>query len=64
MGLIEKAQFAFLPLGGALQHLASNRQSELLQLVNRGFVIPRSNNKQERIRTVEEIIAKDKGGGG
>jgi DNA polymerase elongation subunit (family B) len=30
--------------------------------VIRGFVIPRSNNKHEPIRTVEEIITKDKGG--
>jgi DNA polymerase elongation subunit (family B) len=28
-----------------------------------GFVIPSSNNSQERIRTLDEIIAKDKGGG-
>ena len=32
------------------------------ELIQRGFVIPRSNNNNERIRTLDEIIAKDKGG--
>ena len=32
------------------------------ELIQRGFVIPRSNNNHERIRTLDEIIAKDKGG--
>jgi DNA polymerase elongation subunit (family B) len=32
------------------------------ELIQRGFVISRSNNNQERIRTLDEIIAKDKGG--
>ena len=32
------------------------------ELIQRGFVIPRSNNSHERIRTLDEIIAKDKGG--
>jgi DNA polymerase elongation subunit (family B) len=32
------------------------------ELIQRGFVIPRSNNNHECIRTLDEIIAKDKGG--
>jgi DNA polymerase elongation subunit (family B) len=32
------------------------------ELIQRGFVISRSNNNNERIRTLDEIIAKDKGG--
>src|SRR3989442_12414992 len=32
------------------------------ELLQRGFVIPRSNDNHERIRTLDEIIAKDKGG--
>ncbi|MGB6673354.1 MAG: DNA polymerase domain-containing protein [Candidatus Nitrosopolaris sp.] len=32
------------------------------ELLQRGFVILRSNNNHERIRTLDEIIAKDKGG--
>ncbi|MDP9289023.1 MAG: hypothetical protein M3P08_12610, partial [Thermoproteota archaeon] len=32
------------------------------ELIQRGFVIPRSNNNNERNRTLDEIIAKDKGG--
>src|SRR5439155_15346667 len=31
-------------------------------LIQRGFVIPHSTNNHERIRTLDEIIAKDKGG--
>ena len=62
--LIEKAQFGFIPLGlvarYGIHRIIDSRNC--YELVNRGFVIPRSNNKQERIRTVEEIIIKDKGG--
>ena len=32
------------------------------ELIQRGFVISRSNDNHERIRTLDEIIAKDKGG--
>jgi DNA polymerase elongation subunit (family B) len=32
------------------------------ELIQRGFVIPRSHNSHERIRTLDQIIAKDKGG--
>ena len=62
--IIEKAQFACLPLGLAAHYgmirLIDSRNC--YELVNQGFVISRSNNMQERIRTVEEIVAKDKGG--
>ena len=63
VSLIEKAQFAFLPLGlgarSGMTRLIDSRNC--YELFNRGFVIHRSNN-HERIRSVEEIIAKDKGG--
>lgn len=63
VGLIEKARFAFLPLGLAARYSISPLidSRNCYELVNRAFVIPRLNNKQERIRTVEEIIATDKG---
>ena len=64
LNLIEKARFGFITLGLAacygINRLIDSRNC--YELVNQGFVIPCSNNKQERIRTVEEIITKDKGG--
>ena len=62
VGLIEKARFACLPLG-----LAGYRISRLIdsrncyELINRGFVISRSD-RQESTRILEEIFTKDKGG--
>ncbi|MFZ0511980.1 MAG: DNA polymerase domain-containing protein, partial [Candidatus Nitrosopolaris sp.] len=63
--IIEKSRFAFLPLGLAARYgmirLIDSRNC--FELINRGFVIPQcSNNIQEHIRTVEEIITRDKGG--
>ena len=65
VGLVEKARFACLPLGLAthckISRLIDSRNC--YELINRGFVISRSDKKQqESIRTVEEIFAKDKGG--
>jgi DNA polymerase elongation subunit (family B) len=64
VGLIEKAQFAFLPLTLAARYGISRLidSRNCYELIQRGFVIPRSNNNNERIRTLDEIIAKDKGG--
>jgi len=62
--LIEKARFGFLPLSLAARY-GMNRlvdSRNCYELIQRGFVISRSNNNQERIRTLDEIIAKDKGG--
>ena len=63
VGLIEKARFACLPLGLAarckISRLIDSRNC--YELINRGFVISRSD-RQERIRTLEEIFTKDKGG--
>jgi DNA polymerase elongation subunit (family B) len=65
VGLIEKARFSFLPLGQAsrygINRLVDSRNC--YELIQRGFVIPRSYQYQhDKIRTVEEIITKDKGG--
>ena len=62
--IIEKSRFACLPLGLAARYNISRLidSRNCYELVNRGFVSAHSSYKHERIRTVEEIIAKDKGG--
>jgi DNA polymerase elongation subunit (family B) len=64
VGLIERAQFGGLPLSSAARYgmnrLVNSRNC--YELIQRGFVIPRSTNNHERIRTLDEIVAKDKGG--
>jgi DNA polymerase-2 len=65
VGLIEKARFACLPLGLAAHYRISRLidSRSCYELLNRGFVISRSDKRQqESIRTVEEIFAKDRGG--
>ena len=64
VGLIERARFGFLPLSLAARYGISRLidSRNCYELIQRGFVIPRSNNNHERIRTLDEIIAKDKGG--
>jgi DNA polymerase elongation subunit (family B) len=61
---IEKCRFACLPLRLAtsygISRLINSRNCH--ELINRGFVISRSSNRKESIRTVEEIVTKDKGG--
>ena len=61
--VIEKSRFACLTLGLAarckISRLIDSRNC--YELINRGFVISRSD-RQESIRTLEEIFAKDKGG--
>ncbi|MGA9150593.1 MAG: DNA polymerase domain-containing protein [Candidatus Nitrosopolaris sp.] len=63
VGLIEKARFACLPLGLAarckISRLIDSRNC--FELINRGFVISRSD-RHESNRTLEEIFTKDKGG--
>ena len=61
--MIEKARFACLPLGLAARYRVSRLidSRNCYELINRGFVISRSD-REESIRTVEEIFAKDKGG--
>ena len=64
VGLIERAQFGVLPLSSAARY-GMNRLVDgrnCYELIQRGFVIPRSTNNHERIRTLDQIIAKDKGG--
>jgi DNA polymerase elongation subunit (family B) len=63
VGLIEKARFACLPLGLAARYRISRLidSRNCYELINRGFVISRLD-RQESIRSVEEIFAKDKGG--
>jgi DNA polymerase elongation subunit (family B) len=64
VGLIERARFGVLPLSLAARHGISRLidSRNCFELIQRGFVIPRSHNSHERIRTLDEIIAKDKGG--
>jgi len=63
-GLIEKARFGFLPLSLAARYGISRLidSRNCYELIQRGFAIARSSNNHERIRTLDEIIAKDKGG--
>jgi DNA polymerase elongation subunit (family B) len=68
-GLIERSRFAFLPLELAakysMNHLIDSRNC--YELIQRGFVIPRggsnnnSDNTHEHIKTVEELVSRDKG---
>jgi DNA polymerase elongation subunit (family B) len=62
-GLIEKTRFGVLPLSLAARYGISRLidSRNCYELIQRGFVISRSNNNNERIRTLDEIIAKDKG---
>ena len=52
VGLIEKAQFSFLPLTLAAHHGISRLidSRNCYELIQRGFVIPHSNDNHERIR--------------
>jgi DNA polymerase elongation subunit (family B) len=66
-GLIERSRFAFLPLELAAKY-SMNRlidSRNCYELIQRGFVIPKSDannsNNHERIRTVEELVSRDKG---
>jgi DNA polymerase elongation subunit (family B) len=68
-GLIERSRFAFLPLGMAsrygINRLIDSRNC--CELIQRGFVISKkncasNNNNHERIRTLEELVSRDKGG--
>lgn len=62
--VIEKCRFACLPLWLAASYGISRLidSRNCYELINRGFVISRSSNRQESIRTVEEIFVKDKAG--
>ncbi|MGB7954946.1 MAG: DUF3800 domain-containing protein [Candidatus Nitrosopolaris sp.] len=64
LGLIERARFGVLPLGLAVRYGISRLidSRNCYELIQRGFVIPCSHNSHERIRTLDEIIAGDKGG--
>jgi DNA polymerase elongation subunit (family B) len=64
VGLIEKARFACLPIGLTARYSISRLidSRNCYELVNQGFVTASSINRQERIRTVEEIFAKGKDG--
>jgi DNA polymerase elongation subunit (family B) len=69
-GLIERSRFGFIPLGTAsrygINHLIDSRNC--YELIQRGFVISKknysgsNNNNHERIRTLEELVSRDKGG--
>ncbi|HZI71784.1 MAG TPA: DNA polymerase domain-containing protein [Nitrososphaeraceae archaeon] len=67
-GLIERSRFGFLPLGMAARY-GINRlidSRNCYELIQKGFVIPKSkagisNSNPEHIRTVEQIVSRDKG---
>ena len=66
-GLYELAQFSYLPIGLILKYsigrLIANRN--IHEMLTRDFVIPDNNNNErtyEHVRTLEEIIDKDKAG--
>ncbi len=72
-GLIERLRFGFVPLGMAsrygINRLIDSRNC--YELIQRGFVISKNNhsggsknnnNNHERIRTLEELVSRDKGG--
>ncbi|HXX96779.1 MAG TPA: DNA polymerase domain-containing protein [Candidatus Bathyarchaeia archaeon] len=63
VGLIENARFACLPLSLVARYRISRLidSRNCYELIQRGFVISRTD-KLERIRTIEEIFACDKGG--
>jgi DNA polymerase elongation subunit (family B) len=65
-GLIERARFGFLPLDKAAKY-SINRlidSRNCFELIQRGFVISSRSggSNHEHIRTVEQIVAGDKGG--
>jgi DNA polymerase elongation subunit (family B) len=69
-GLIERSRFAFLPLELAAKYSMNSLidSRNCYELMQRGFVIPKSgssnsssNNNHEHIRTVEELVSRDKG---
>jgi DNA polymerase elongation subunit (family B) len=68
-GLIERSRFGFLPLrmasGYGINRLIDSRNC--YELIQRGFVISKkncasTNNSHEHIRTLEELVSRDKGG--
>jgi len=63
IGLIEKTRFGCLPLSLAARYRISRliESRNCYELIQQGFVISRTD-KLERIRTIEEIFACDKGG--
>jgi DNA polymerase elongation subunit (family B) len=66
-GLIERCRFSFLPVDFAAKY-GMNRiidSRNCYELIQRGFVIPsnnKANNKHEHIRTIEELVPRDRGG--
>jgi DNA polymerase elongation subunit (family B) len=64
--LIERARFGFLPLQIASRYGMNSLidSKNCYELIQRNFVIPasRSNYRYDSIRTLEEIVTKDKGG--
>lgn len=65
-GLIEKCRFSSLTLDVAskkgINHLIDSRNC--FELIQRGFLIPPKNKQSnhEHVRTLEDLVAKDKGG--
>jgi len=65
-GLVERSRFSFLPLGMAAQY-GINRlidSRNCYEMIQQGYVIPKNDFslRHEHIRTLEEIVSRDKGG--
>jgi DNA polymerase elongation subunit (family B) len=63
-GLIERARFSFLPPGLASRWTANGiiDSRNCYELIKRGYVIPRKVSFSECIRTLDEVVVRDRGG--
>jgi len=63
-GLVERARFGFLPPGIAGRWTANKviDSRNCYELMKRGYVIPRNEGRYEYVRTMKEVVARDRGG--
>lgn len=63
-GLVERARFSFLPPGMAGRWTANKviDSRNCYELMRRGYVIPRNRGYYEYVRTIKEIVTRDRGG--
>jgi len=63
-GLVERARFSFLPPGIAGRWTANKviDSRNCYELMKRGYVIPRNRGHYEYVRTMKEVVARDRGG--
>jgi DNA polymerase elongation subunit (family B) len=63
-GLVERCRFSYLPLGVA-SRWSSNRVNDsrcCYELIKRGYVIPENTGYIEYIRSMSEVVERDRGG--